>query len=512
MGYLEIDIRVPVGMEEEELQFQLSKKTGIEKFSFSILLKSLDARNKRNIAWQYRVGITSDEIITGNIPDIPQLELPVKRYKEKAIVAGSGPAGIFTALVLAESGMQVTLIERGSSVRNRKNAIDHFEQTKEFSEQNNYAFGEGGAGTFSDGKLTSRTKGISKEKNFIFQKFIKCGGPQEIMYMTHPHLGSDNLLGITEKLRAELINLGGNILFDTLVTGIKKVDDEVTGVETETGVFEADYVVFAPGHSAYETYRMLIRAGIPFQTKNFAIGMRAEHKQELINRAQWGVKSLPGVKAAEYRLTASDEANKPVYSFCMCPGGIVVPSTAYKNSNTVNGMSLYKRNNNMANAAVVAGLHPDEVLGVDTSVLATLDWLETLEQKFFNYAKSYDAPAVRIQDFINNKVSQNFPESSYPFSLLSADLNELLPKRIIESLKTGLQNFSKKLRGYEDGVLIGLESKTSSPIQVLRDRDRLNAGFVNFYIAGEGSGWAGGIVSSAADGIKVAMKILEVAR
>lgn len=512
MGYKEIEIRLPVSTTEEELKSFIKRKTGINDFSFQILRKSLDARNKKKISWQYKVGIESDAINEGEKPAYKTIDLPVKKYNESCIVVGSGPAGIFSALTIAESGMKVTLIERGSHVKKRKQSINRFESLGSFDPRNNYAFGEGGAGTFSDGKLTSRTKGISGERNYIYDKFVEAGAPAEIVYMTHPHLGSDNLLTITEKLRAKLISLGGEILFETQLEDITPKNDKIIRIKTSKGDLEADYFVVATGHSATETYRMLIDRHVPFQTKNFAIGMRAEHPQEIINKAQWGVPKIKGIKAAEYRLTGSDEQKKPVYSFCMCPGGIVVPATAYGDSNIVNGMSNYQRSGEFANAAIVAGVHPNELLEKEATPTEALDYLEELEQSFYSYSESYNAPAVRISDFMKGLNSKSLPESSYPFELLPANISGLLPPRVTNTMINGLKQFSRKLHGYEFGTLIGLESKTSSPIQVIRDKEKLNAYYANLYLAGEGSGWAGGIISSAADGIKVALAILHKAK
>lgn len=512
MGYKEIEIKVDLKASGSEIRSIIAKKSGIKNFTYQVLRKSLDARNKRNIHWQYRVGVSSGNIKDGEKPEIPFIDIPRKNYESRALVTGSGPAGIFCALVLAEAGMKVTLIEQGSQVQKRKQGIEYFEAHAKLDENNNYAFGEGGAGTFSDGKLTSRTKGISKEKNYIFQSFIEAGAPGEIMYMTHPHLGSDNLFTMTCNLREKLINLGGEIIFDTKLENISVSGDYVVKAITGSGIIEAEHFVIASGHSSYETYKMLIRNKVPFRTKNFAIGMRAEHRQELINYAQWGVEKLPGLKAAEYRLTANDKVKKPVYSFCMCPGGVVVPATPYKHTNIVNGMSLYKRGNKYANAAVVAGVHPDELLGKQASPIEALEWLEALEHKFYLHSKSYSAPAVKIIDFINNRTSQKLKETSYPLGLSEADIYSLLPSAVTTSLKEGLLVFMRKLKGYEMGKLIGLESKTSSPVQVVRDKVTLLSGYFNLYVAGEGSGWAGGIISSAADGVRVALSILDRAK
>lgn len=509
MGYKELDIRISVHSSEDELNKIIRRKTGLSSFKTQIILKSLDARNKRNISWQYRLGITSDQIKIGRKPKEKELEIPKHNKKKHAIIIGSGPSGIFSAILLAEAGIDVTVIERGSQVKARKKHIQHFEHTGIFSEQNNYAFGEGGAGTFSDGKITSRTKGISLEKKYIFSKLIEAGAPEEINYMTHPHLGSDNLIKITENLRVKLESLGGRLLFDTFVKDVLIQNNLITKVVTSKGVLEGDYFVFGIGHSAHDTIKMLISRGVEYQIKNFAIGMRAEHPRELINHSQWGVSELPGVKAAEYRLATKDSEGFPVYSFCMCPGGTIVPASAYPHTNIVNGMSLYKRNNYWSNAAIVTGINPEEVLKGIVTPFAALEWLESLEQSFYQITDSFKAPAILIKDFIQNKNSLNLPISSYPFELISEDIYSLFPKRIIGSLQEGLIKFNRMLKGYDEGVLIGLESKTSCPIQVLRHDTKSFSTYENLFVIGEGSGRAGGIISSAADGIKTGLIILK---
>jgi uncharacterized FAD-dependent dehydrogenase len=512
MGYKEFDIRISVQASEDEMIKIIRKKTGLSNFNTQIILKSLDARNKRNISWQYRLGITSDQIKSNEKPEEKKLEIPKSSKKEHVIIVGSGPSGIFSAILLAEAGMKVTVIERGSQVKKRRKDIEGFEQTGIFSEQNNYAFGEGGAGTFSDGKITSRTKGISLEKKYIFSLLLDAGAPSEIDYMTHPHLGSDNLINITENLRKKLENLEGKLLFDTHVQDFFVKNGSITKIITNKGILEGDYFIFGNGHSAYDTIKMLIKHGVEYQIKNFAIGMRAEHPRELINNSQWGVPELPGVKAAEYRLATKDSAGFPVYSFCMCPGGTIVPASAYKYANIVNGMSLYKRNNYWSNAAVVAGINPEEVLLNEKSPIAALDWLESLENSFFEVSNGYKAPAIQIKDFIQNKNSSCLPNSSYPFELISTDIYHLLPGRIIQSLQEGLVKFNRMLKGFDQGVLIGLESKTSSPVQVLRHDTKMFSTFNNLFVVGEGSGWAGGIISSAVDGLKASLALLKNTR
>jgi len=508
MGFKEISLKLPTDYNEQLIEKRIGQELRIRNFTYQISNKSLDARNKKRIHWLLRVGVVSEEIKGEEFQPKPTLEIPYKKRDEKALVVGSGPAGFFAALALQKAGFKTTLIERGTKVQKRAQGIEHFESTGEFDPKSNYAFGEGGAGTFSDGKLTSRSKHISKEKQFILSSYIAAGAPEEIAYMAHPHVGSDNLKIVVKNLRDEFENLGGTMLFETSLNDLKIQKGKVTAVVTSQGVIEAQYFVLATGHSAYETYRMLIKNGIPFRTKNFAIGGRIEHHQELINRAQWGQEKLPGIKAAEYRLTSPGDGNLPVYTFCMCPGGVVVPATAYSNTNIVNGMSLYKRNNKFANAASVAGVHPNELLGKEANPMEVLDWIEQLEQSFYNYSNGFEAPFCSIQDFIDKKQRSKIEESSYPLGLKAAPLWEMLPQSVSNAIRAGFKDFSRKIRGFETGNMIGLESKTSAPIQVLRDKTGLCEGFENLYITGEGSGYAGGIISSGADGLKAAMNII----
>ena len=505
MGFKIIILKLPTDFTDELLRGKIAKELRIKDFTFQIENKSLDARKKSNIFWLVKVVVSSPEINENDFIDSEKLEIPHRKRKEKIVVVGSGPAGFFNALVLQKAGFKVTLIERGSEVEKRSRSISAFERTGNFDSQNNYSFGEGGAGTFSDGKLTSRSKRISKEKNFILSSYVEAGAPNEIMYMAHPHLGTDNLKKIVRNLRVEFENIGGTILFETMLEDIIICDSKVTEIVTSKGNLPTDALFIAPGHSATETYRMLIRRGVQFRTKNFAIGSRMEHRQEIINQAQWGHKKLPGVKAAEYRLTSRADGKHQVFSFCMCPGGIVVPAAAYANTNIVNGMSFYNRSGNFANAACVAGIHPDELAGKTVSPLQALENLRNLEESFFQYSNGYNAPACSIADFLKQKHKNNNLESSYPLGLKPAPLWELLPTPVAKSMQIGLTDFIRKMRGFETGNLLGFESKTSSPIQVIREKNGLVENFDNLYIIGEGSGYAGGIISSAADGIRAAM-------
>ncbi len=508
MGFKIIEIKAPTGYSEEELRNQIVREAGTDDCTWQIENKSLDARKKSNIHWLLRIAVHGQGIGGTDRTPAASLVIPYKPRNKRVMIAGSGPAGFFAAFVLQKAGFDTVLIERGAEVKKREQGIARFEKTGEFSPVANYSFGEGGAGTFSDGKLTSRSKHISKERDFFVTSYIEAGAPAEIRYMAYPHVGSDNLRSVVKNLRDQYQQYGGEIRFETTLTDLVlqhgRVVEAVIGGET----MAADYFIAAPGHSAYETYRMMIGRGVAFRTKNFAIGCRAEHRQENINRAQWGIEKLDGVKAAEYRLTSEADGKHPVYSFCMCPGGMVIPAATSRDINIVNGMSNYRRNGRFANAGCVAGIHPDQLAGRKVTPLEALSWLENLERSFFEFSNGYQAPFCTISDFIHATEPRQIPETSYPLGLKPAPLWKMLPPVVTHALREGLKDFNRRLRGYGDGILLGLESKTSSPIQALREKTGLCEGFENLFIAGEGSGYAGGIVSSAADGIKIAMQII----
>ncbi len=506
MGSRKIELSLPTGYTEEDLEKKIRKIVKTGGFTYRIDRKSLDARKKDSIKWVLSV-VVSAPGFKEEIPPVPGLEIPYEKRKEKITIVGSGPAGFFCALVLQKAGFDTVIVERGGDVRTRSEGIARFEETGRFDPVSNYAFGEGGAGTFSDGKLTSRTKRIAGEKQFILESYVKAGAPEEILYMAHPHLGSDNLASIVKRLRDEYTGLGGRVVFAEKISSMEVRSGKVLALNSESAEYPADRFVFATGHSAYDTYRMLIRYGGKFRTKNFAIGSRAEHSQRLINKAQWGKESLPGVKAAEYRLTCSRRETLPVYTFCMCPGGKIVPAAAFEDTNIVNGMSLYKRNGTFANAAVVAAVNLNTLLKKEVGAEEAMEWMETLERSFYSFAEGYSAPFCGIQNFMDRRGSTPAPETSYPMGLTEAPLWEMLPYPIAEAMSSALKDFSKKIRGYETGIIMGLESKTSSPVQAVRDSKGILEGFDNLYMIGEGSGYSGGIISSAVEGVKTAVRI-----
>ena len=508
MGYREIRIQLPTSYDEGELRAEIAGRLKLSDFSYRIDSKSLDARKKSNIHWELLVAVSSLELKQGEEIQTPGIEIPRIRHKEKVLVTGSGPAGFFAAYVLQKAGFETTMIERGKDVDGRAAGISAFESGGHLDPAASYAFGEGGAGTFSDGKLTSRSKRISSERKFITDAYIRAGAPEEIAYMNHPHLGSDNLRKIVKKMREQFQQEGGTILFETRLDDLVIEKGRVKAAITNRGELEAGHFILSTGHSAFETFRMLMRRSVQFRPKNFALGSRMEHPRQIINKAQWGKEELPGVKAAEYRLTANPDGKLPVYTFCMCPGGVIVPATAYQNNNIVNGMSLYGRDLPFSNAACVAAINPYAMISHSVTAGEVLDWLESLETAFYDLAPGITGRlTVQLKTLFLKKLHGDFHSTSYPLGLQSAPLWELLPVAVQESMREGLKDFSRKMRGFETGIIMGLESKTSAPIQVLREEDGRCTGFENLYMAGEGSGYAGGIMSSGADGVKAALNI-----
>lgn len=502
-----IELQLPTDYTEDDLKREIRIQSGVSDFTYKIDLKSLDARKKDRIHWNIRARVynKSDEE-TGNEEE--QLMIPGIKTKKKVTIAGSGPAGFFAGYVLLLAGFDVSIFEKGPETAQRYTDVKKFEETGFFTPNSNYAHGEGGAGTFSDGKLTSRTKNISKEKRFVLETYVKGGAPDEIMYLAKPHIGSDNLRRVIPTLRNMFSEMGGDIRFNEPIIDFETKGEKSISISTPNRNQEVDILIFAPGHSSFETYRMLMKKGISFEPKPFAIGVRVEHPQKIINKSQWGVEKLPGIKAADYKLTCSTSANVSVYSFCMCPGGYVVPANPELHLSIVNGVSDYMRDSSWANAGIVAGISLSEITGKSLTAIQCLEYLEKLEENVYKYREGTDIPANNIKDFIDHKVCRKFPDTSFPFPLYPSDFMNFLPQPVIIALREGLIDFSRKIRGFDQGIMMGLESKTSAPVRALRDENGNCAGFSNIYVAGEGSGYSGGIVSSAVDGIRIGMKII----
>jgi len=508
MGSKYLTLKLTVLYSEEEVKKIISGKLKIKDFTYFYDLKSLDARQASNIHWQVRILVKSDELKEEEVEPIHPLSIPAIGKKIRVAVVGSGPAGFFAAEVLQKAGCQVTIFERGATVEERAVSIRSFEKENLFSEYGNYVFGEGGAGTFSDGKLTSRTKGISDMKQYILQRYVDAGAPDEIRYLSKPHIGSNNLRNVVMNLRNNFTESGGELFFKTQVKDIKS-NGKQWKLTTSGGEVDADVLIFATGHSAYDSFRLLISKGVQFIAKPFALGVRVEHDQKLINMAMWKKPVVQGLKSAEYALRWQGEEQQSVYSFCMCPGGKVVQASPGAGLSIVNGMSNYLRNSPYANAGVVVPVTPADFKKGEMSAAQMIDTLEQIEQFVWNLSSSFAIPANRISSFLAGKVATTLPESSYSHGMFPYHFKELFSKNVILNLQQGMQHFSQKIKGFEDGLMMGLESKTSCAVQVVREEQNGPcAGFENLFVTGEGSGMSGGIVSSAVDGIRTAFAVI----
>ena len=482
--------------------------------SFSIAKKSVDARNKQNVHFVY----SADCDETVRVPqdkDIEQIELPEKLiYKIKndgvrPIVVGSGPAGMFAGLALAEAGLKPIILERGSEVDVRRQEVDTFWKLGKLNPESNVQFGEGGAGTFSDGKLTT---GIKKDKFTakVMQELHLAGAPQEILYLAKPHIGTDNLRIVVRNIREKIISLGGEYYFNTKLNDLIIKDNKITAVQilhnNKTSEISANKVFLAIGHSARDTFEMLYKCGIYMEQKPFAVGARIEHKQADINKAQYGrFADSPYLGAADYKMAVHLPNGRSAYTFCMCPGGQVVAAASEIGRVVTNGMSEFARDKENANAALLVGVNSAD-FGSEHP-LAGMYFQRKLEERAFELGgKTYFAPAQSVGDFLQNKESTKAKsvQPSYSPNVAWSNLTKLFPPLICETLQAGIVEMGRKLRGFDnpDAVLTGVESRSSSPIRIVRD-ETFQSNIKGLYPCGEGAGYAGGITSSAADALKV---------
>lgn len=489
--------------------------------------RSIDARHSHvKIFLRYKVYI-------GEKPsDVQTDELPTWKNadgKKSVIIVGSGPAGLFGALKLLEKGIKPIIIERGEEVSPRKRTIANISTKSIVSENSNYCFGEGGAGTFSDGKLYTRS---NKRGNInrILQIFVYFGADKKILTDSHPHIGTDKLPTIISSMQKKIASLGGEFHFNTKLTDLITTSHNgklsVTGVKTEHTIskekneFSADAVLLATGHSAIDIYEILARTSpMSLEAKTFAVGVRVEHPRELIDSIQYhgNPQNLP---AAEYKLT-SQQNERGVYSFCMCPGGFVVPSATAPEQIVINGMSSAARNSKWSNAAIVVEVRPEDIPDEykikanekKCSAIAGLLWRTELEHQTYLHGENQKAPAQRLVDFMADRKSETLPETSYTPGLVSNNINEWMPKQIAYRLKPAFKEFDKNMKGFisEDALIIASETRTSTPVRILRDKTTYESCELrNLFPAGEGSGYAGGIVSSAMDGENCCNEIINL--
>ena len=513
---LRIDnIKIYEDLTEEQLFNKVINKFKINKADIEeiyIVKKSIDARDKSNVHYNYAINIkVSDESKYPNIKQIKVETLPKpvqnRNSKYQPIIIGSGPAGLFCALTLIDNGYKPIIIEQGEPVEERTKIIEEFKIKPKVNTRCNVQFGEGGAGTFSDGKLTT---GISSPLiKEVLNYFYKFGAPKEITYLSHPHIGTDNLINILKNIREYITSRGGEYHFNTKLTNFIKEDDYIR-VICEDKEFTTDALVLAIGHSSRDTIKMLYENKLDIIRKNFSVGVRIEHKQTMINESQYGNKTKLSLPSAEYKLAYHGDT-RSCYTFCMCPGGDVIASSSEEESIVTNGMSVFKRDKENANSALLVNVLTTDFEG--TNPLAGIRFQEELEHKAFILGGSnYNAPVQRVEDFINNQPSTHIGNiiPSYKPGYTLCNLNEILPTFVSKTLKEGILYFDRKIAGFAnpDAILTGVETRSSSPVTILRNEE-LECNITGIYPCGEGAGYAGGITSAAVDGIKVAIKIIE---
>lgn len=510
---------------EEEILKKIAQKLDIRKElikEIKIVKKSLDARKKEELFYVYELEVkvdNEDDIIKRKLSkdifisnDIPYsfLKTGIKQLKHRPIIVGSGPAGLFCAYLLAENNYNPIIIERGEKVEDRIKTVEKFWQDNKLNEESNVSFGEGGAGTFSDGKLNTLIKDKEKRGKKAFDIFIENGAKEEILYEQKPHIGTDKLREIVKNMRNKIISMGGEFLYNTKLTDIKIENDRITSIEVNNNkIIKTDLLVLAIGHSARDTFKMLYEKGLNIENKPFAIGVRVIHSQQMINESQYGKKYAKTLPPASYKLTYQSKNKRGVYSFCMCPGGYIVNASSQKDGLVVNGMSNYKRETKTANSAIVVTVSEKDY-GIEP--LSGVEYQKMLEEKAYQLGNGF-IPVQSYKDFKTNKTSQSIDKEllSIKGNYTLSNLNKLLPDYIIDSIKEAMPSFGKKIKGFDNDntLLLGLESRTSSPIRILRDESYLS-NITGIYPCGEGAGYSGGITSSAIDGIKVAEAIAKV--
>ena len=500
------------------------KITDAQLVDFTVFKRSYDARKKNSeITFVYIIDVTldneapvlerfADDRNVRPAPDTayyPVAQAP-EGLTERPLIIGFGPCGLFAALTLAQMGFKPIVLERGKDVRKRTKDTWALWRNKVLSPESNVQFGEGGAGLFSDGKLYSQIKDPKFYGRKVMHEFVRAGAPEEIMFVSKPHIGTFRLTGVVSSMREEIKALGGEVRFESRVTDFLLEDGRIEGVQLDNGEeIRSRYVVLALGHSARDSFRKLHERGVYVEAKPFAVGFRIEHPQSLIDKARLGkYAGHPELGAADYKLVHHAKNGRAVYSFCMCPGGMVVAATSEPGRVVTNGMSQYSRNERNANAGIVVGIHPEK--DFPGSPLAGVELQEQLESRAYELGGSdYCAPGQLVGDFIRGKASSSLGEvqPSYQPGVLLGDLAQALPGYAIDAIREALPAFGKQIRGFDrhDAVLTGIETRTSSPVRIKRNNLSLQSlDTRGLYPAGEGAGYAGGILSAGVDGIKVA--------
>lgn len=510
------NIKIPVGQQRQlrqrVLQLYPIAEQDIEEFK--ILRESIDARKKDHIFYLYQVYIKlkekREDLLKHDNVSLYQAPEPISypQWKEELppVVVGFGPAGMFAALYLARCGAKPVIIERGSRIEKRKAEVAEFLQHKKLNPNSNVQFGEGGAGTFSDGKLSTNIN--DRYISFILEEFYKHGATEDVCYAANPHVGTDYLEKVVRNIREEIISLGGEFHFNTTFEDFSQ-EGKIIRIKCHNGFsVSSKHVLLCLGHSARDIIKHLYAKGLRMEAKPFSMGVRIEHLQSDINRMQYG-KSAKLLPAASYRGVVHLK-DRSVYTFCMCPGGVVMASASEDGTIVTNGMSEKKRNKANANSALLVGINPEDYY--QSSPLDGLDYQEKYEKLAFEVSGDYRAPANLVGEFLQGKIAKGHRKvkPSYPHGVVYCDLGRCLPAYAVKALREAIPLFDRKLRGFNDAdaVLTGIESRSSSPVRILRDEGR-QSNIPGLYPVGEGAGYAGGIVSAALDGLKTAMEIVE---
>lgn len=518
-------IRLGLDQEEGSIPSEISKKLRIsetEVKAWRIWKKSVDARRKSNISFVYTVDFetANDKAILKKFgkKGVSLASVENREYEKKTsikgsrpVIVGTGPAGLFAGLVLSEMGFNPILLERGKRIEERVKDVREFWETGRLNTESNVQFGEGGAGTFSDGKLTTMTNDPRSRK--VLEYFVEAGAPEDILYVNKPHIGTDILRRVVINIRKRIISLGGEVRFESKVTGFEIEDGRVEAVVINQGErLQTERVVLALGHSARDTFQMLYENEFHIQQKSFSMGVRIEHPQVLVDISQYGEShGHPRLGAADYKLAGHFENGRSAYTFCMCPGGTVVAAASERGMLVTNGMSEHARNKENANAALLVNVGPED-FGDDHPLAGMFFQRHWEERAFLQGGGDYRAPAQRVGDFLADRESKDIGRinPSYRPGVRMTDLRHCLPGFVTDTLKLAIVEFDKKLKGFSDpdAILTGIESRSSSPVRILRNQE-YQSNISGIYPTGEGAGYAGGIISAAVDGIRIAEAIGE---